>query len=141
MTATSSLDRHPDRSRRYANLRYAAFAVILQGCQGCSTQFKHVADHSMNNTPPRSSMASFAVANPGLVAIYQDGEMHSVRVYGLSLLCNNRILHTAEFAPGGRELEDLKTRKWVSWDVHVPEGALLFGATSAVSAGMSHQFW
>jgi hypothetical protein len=86
-------------------------------------------------------MASFAVANPGLVAIYQDGEMSSVRVYGLGLLGNNRILHTAEFAPGGRELEELKTRKWVSWDVSVPEGALLFGATSAVSAGMSHQFW
>ena len=83
-------------------------------------------------------MPAFALANPGLVAIYQD---FADEVFVLAVLGKNRILHTAEFAQRGRERENLETSKWVSWDVSVPEGALLFGATSAVSAGMSHQFW
>jgi hypothetical protein len=118
-----------------------AFAVILQGCQGCSTQFKPAADSRMKNTSTRSRMVNFSMANPGLVSIYQDGEISSVRVYGLGLFGKERILHTAEFAQVGFEREDLITRKWVSWDVSVPEGAMLFGATSGVSAGFSHQFW
>jgi len=53
-------------------------------------------------------MGNFSMANPGLVSIYQDGEMRSVRVYGLGLYGKERILHTAEFAQVGFEHEDLK---------------------------------
>jgi hypothetical protein len=84
------------------------------------------------------NMPSFALASPGLVTIYQD---LAEEVFGLAVLGKNRILHTAEFAQRGQEREDLETSKWVSWDVPVPEGVLLFGATSAVSTGVSHQFW
>ncbi len=137
MTGTSSPSRRPGRLRRYIALRCVAFAVILQGCQGC-THSNAVADRPNNNMPLRMKMPSFALANPGLVAIYQD---FADEVFVLAVLGKNRILHTAEFAQTGRERAHLETDKWVSWDVPVPEGALLFGATSAVSASMSHQFW
>jgi hypothetical protein len=84
-------------------------------------------------------MRTFALANPGIVTTF-DVDGH--QTFTIDLLGPRRILHTSEFFQRGIELEELRCSQGpVSWGVPVPADALVFGATSAVVTGLSHQFW
>jgi len=84
-------------------------------------------------------MKSFALANPGIVTILAPNHDET---YTIDILGPKRLLHTSQFYQGGIERYDLQSSQGpVSWGVPVPEDALVFGATSSVTTGFSHQFW
>lgn len=84
-------------------------------------------------------MTTFAIANPGLVRTSDGTE---TQIFTIDIKGSRRILHTSEFFQAGREREELLCSQGaVSWDVLVPEGALVFGGTSAALTGFSQQFW
>ena len=117
-------------------------AVILQGCHGCGPHLKQVADSSANNDSGRINMKFFNLASPGIVTIYDAGPLGGVETFTIDLMGAKHALHTSQFYQGGIERYDLQSSQGpVSWGVPVPEDALVFGATSGVMSGFSHQFW
>ncbi|MEA2700646.1 MAG: hypothetical protein QOI66_4917 [Myxococcales bacterium] len=86
-------------------------------------------------------MPRFTVSNPGLVTTYEIGDFVSREVYTIDVVGPRRILQTTQFAERGPERDQLGAQPPVPWDVEVPDGAQLFGATSGISPGLAHQFW
>jgi hypothetical protein len=84
-------------------------------------------------------MLHLTVDAPGVVTT---NERFDYELYGFAAVGPRHILHSLRFWERRSDLGELREAPdAVPWDVEVPSGAQLFGATSGVSAGLAHQFW
>jgi hypothetical protein len=118
-----------------------AGAIFAANARGCAARSQPGAERTTPKPPLRTAMSAFSLASPGLITIHEEGQFDFTDTYAVGVLGPRRLLHTAEFVQRGRELEELKPTKWVSWDVPVPENARIFAAGSGISPKNTHQFW
>lgn len=84
-------------------------------------------------------MSCFSIATPGIVTAFAG--VGNEEGFTIDVLGPRRILHTSELYCHGREGEEFSAKRPLSWDVVVPDTALVFGTTCAVAAGLSRQRW
>jgi hypothetical protein len=113
-------------------------SIVAHGCHGCATRSKPAASVAHDPSPSRTNMHRSSLQNPGFVSMYDTGVPEQ---YTLNAAGPRRILTTTRFHQRGAELLELGPEDPASWDVEVPDGAELFGATSGVSPGNAHQLW
>src|SRR3954464_1948112 len=84
-------------------------AVLVQGCHGCGTRGKPVAEAPSNDVQSRSTMQHFTLANPGIVTFYE-AEPFSWRTanYGISAVEPRHLLQTTQFYETGPERDEVR---------------------------------
>jgi hypothetical protein len=133
---TSRLD--SKEARPWRTLLAVVVVIVSHGCHGCAARSRPGANVTPERPSSRTNMQRSSLQNPGFISMYDTGVPAQ---YTLNAAGPRRILTTTRFYQRGLELEELGPEDPASWDVEVPEGPELFGATSGITPDTAHQLW
>src|SRR5947209_20541675 len=111
--------------RRRDQVLAIVLAIAGHGCATRTTPAVNLMQDRSSSNVPRSSLQ-----NPGFVSMYERTEPEQ---YVLNAAGPRRKLTTTGYYQRGPEPLELGPEDPVSWDVQIPEGAELFGATTGIS--------